>query len=146
MAVKPIPEGYRSITPYLVVQGASTLLDFLTHAFDAQILFPPLQQPDGTIMHAEVRVGDSIVMMGEAAGKCTPMPASLYLYVYDMDTMYQRALAAGATSLMEPADQFYGDRTARVQDPAGNQWCIATHKEDLSLEEIEQRTAASQQL
>src|SRR6266511_6228386 len=109
MAVTPIPEGYHTVTPYLVVQGVPKLIDFLKQAFDAQEIMR-MPRPDGTIMHAEVRVGDSAVMMGEARGEFKPMPGSLYLYVDDTDATYQRALQAGATSLMEPADQFYGDR------------------------------------
>jgi uncharacterized glyoxalase superfamily protein PhnB len=144
MAVKPIPEGYHSVTPYLVVPGAAKLLDFLKQAFDAQELYRPMQRPDGTIMHAEVRIGDSVVMMGEPMDQSTPMPAQLYLYVHDADAVYRRALQAGATSLMEPADQFYGDRNAGVQDPVGNRWWIATHKEDVSPEEIVRRAAALQ--
>jgi len=144
MAVKPIPDGYHSVTPYLVVQGAAKLLDFLKQAFAAQELHRPMLRPDGTIMHAEVRVGDSVVMMGEPMGEHTPMPGSLYLYVPDVDAVYKRALQAGATSLTEPADQFYGDRSAGVTDPVGNRWWIATHKEDVAPEEIAQRAAALQ--
>lgn len=98
---------------------------------------------DGTIMHAEVRIGDSVVMMGESGGEFTPMPASIHLYVEDTDATYKRALRAGATSLREPADQFYGDRSAGVKDLAGNHWWIATHKEDVSPEELEKRAAAA---
>jgi PhnB protein len=145
MAVKPIPDGYHSVTPYLVVQGTTTLLDFLKQAFDAQEAFPPMRRPDGTIMHAEVRIGDSVVMMGEPMGDMPPMPGSLYLYVHDADAVYQRALQAGATSLMAPTDQFYGDRSAGVKDPVGNRWWIATHKEDVSPEELAKRAEAFMQ-
>ena len=144
MAVKPIPEGYHSVTPYLVVQGVPTLLDFLKHAFDAtEIMRMP--RPDGAIMHAEVRIGDSIVMMGEATGEFQPMPASIHLYVHDADATYQRALQAGATSTMEPADQFWGDRHAGVMDPVGNRWWIAMHQEDVPPEELERRADAFRQ-
>jgi uncharacterized glyoxalase superfamily protein PhnB len=145
MAVKPIPDGYHSVTPYLVVQGADSLLAFLKQAFDAQEVHHPMRRSDGAIAHAEVRVGDSVVMLGEAVATCPPMPTSLYLYVRDMDAVYQRALQAGATSLMDPTDQFWGDRNAGVQDPAGNRWWIATHQEDVSPEELAQRAAAWQQ-
>jgi len=145
MAAKAIPDGYHSVTPYLVVPGVAQLLDFLTQAFDAQEVHPPMRRPDGTIMYAEVRVGDSIVMMGEPRGEFTPMPGSLYVYVSDTDAVYKRALQAGATSLTEPADQFYGDRNAGVQDPVGNRWWIATHQEDVSPEELTKRAAALQQ-
>ena len=141
MAVKPIPDGYHSITPFLIVPGAAKLLDFLQQAFEAQELHR-LPRPDGTIMHAEVRIGDSLVMMGEPMGDGQPMFGSLYLYVHDVDAVYKRALQAGATSTSEPADQFYGDRSAGIKDPLGNQWWIATHKEDVPPEEIARRAKA----
>ncbi|MBI3327919.1 MAG: VOC family protein [Nitrospinae bacterium] len=141
MGVKPIPEGYHSVTPYLAVQGVPKLIEFLKQAFDAtEVLRMP--RPDGSIMHAEVKIGDSIVMMGEPMGEFQPMPASLYLYVGDSDMVYKRALQAGATSLMEPADQFWGDRNAGVQDPVDNRWFIATHKEDVPPEELARRAEA----
>jgi len=143
MAPKPIPDGYHAVTPYLVVQGAAKVLEFVKGAFEAKELFR-MPQPDGTIMHAEVKIGDSIVMMGEARGPCKPMPCSLYLHVTDADAVYKRALQAGATSTMEPADQFWGDRTAGVKDPAGNQWMIGTHKEDVPPEELRKRAEALQ--
>ena len=142
MAVKPIPDGFHSVTPYLVVEGVASLVDFLKQAFDAKEIERTML-PDGTVMHAQVKIGDSFVMMGEARGESTPRPASLYLYVTDTDATYRRALQAGATSIMEPADQFYGDRNLGVKDPAGNQWWIATHKEDVSSEEIGRRAAAA---
>ena len=144
MAVKPIPDGYHSVTPYLTVPGVAKLLDFLKQAFEAQELHR-MPRPDGTIMHAEVRIGDSLVMMGEPMGSSQPMFGSLYLYVHDVDAVYQRALQAGATSTSEPADQFYGDRSAGIKDPVGNQWWIATHKEDVPLEEIARRAEAFMQ-
>lgn len=139
--VRAIPEGYHTVTPYLIVEGASKLIDFLKQAFDAQEV-ERMAMPDGSIRHAEVRIGDSMIMMGEAGGDWKPMPASMYLYVEDTDAMYRRALQAGATSLMEPEDQFYGDRNAGVKDPVGNIWWIATHKEDVAPEEIKKRAAA----
>jgi uncharacterized glyoxalase superfamily protein PhnB len=144
MAVKPIPEGYHSITPYLTVPGAAKLLDFLKQAFEAEEIHR-MARPDGAIMHAEVRIGDSPVMMGEPMGSCEPMFGSLYLYVPDVDAVYKRALQAGATSTSEPADQFYGDRSAGIKDPVGNQWWIATHKEDVPPEEIARRAEACMQ-
>jgi PhnB protein len=142
MSVKPIPDGYHAVTPYLVVQGAAKLIDFLKQAFAAQET-ERLARPDGMIGHAEVRIGDSIVMMSEAGGAWAPMPSAMYLYVNDADATYKRALQAGATSTMEPTDQFYGDRSAGVKDPSGNQWWIATHKEDLSPEELAKRAHAA---
>jgi PhnB protein len=140
MAVTPIPEGYHTVTPYLVVQGVAKLIDFLKRAFDAQELMR-MPRPDGTILHAEVKIGDSIVMMGEATGEHKPMPGS-NLYVADTDATYKRALQAGASSTMEPADQFYGDRNAGVVDPVGNHWWIATHIEDVPPEELARRAEA----
>ena len=141
MAVKPIPEGFHSVTPYLIVQDVPKLLDFLKQAFTAQEIMR-MPAPDGTIAHAEVRIGNSPIMMGEAHGDFKPMPGSIYLYVDDTDATYQRALQAGAKSLMEPANQFYGDRSASVVDPVGNHWWIATHIEDLQPEELARRAEA----
>jgi uncharacterized glyoxalase superfamily protein PhnB len=141
MPVKPIPDGYRTVTPYLVVPGVARLIEFLKQSFDAEEIhrFPG---PGGRVMHAEVRIGDSIVMMGEPSGEVQPIPAMLHLYVPDADAAYHRALKAGATSVREPADQFYGDRSAGVRDPCGNQWWVATHIEDVSPEEMQRRSAA----
>ena len=142
MAVKPVPDGYHTVTPYLTVPGVAKLIEFVQRAFDAVEVHECMKRPDGTIMHAEVKIGDSMVMMGEPMG-CPPSPAALYLYVPDTDAIYRRALAAGATSLMEPADQFYGDRNAGVRDPAGNHWWIATHKEDVPPAELARRAVAA---
>jgi len=102
-----------------------------------------MRDPDGSVRHAEVRIGDSHVMMGEAGGEWTPMPAGIHLYVEDCDAIYRRALQAGGTSLREPADQFYGDRSAGIKDPCGNSWWIATHIEDVPPAEIERRAKAA---
>ena len=136
--VRPIPEGYHALTPYLIVEGVPRLLDFLKKVFDAQELHRTTM-PDGTVMHAEVRIDDSPLMMGEAGGPFSPMPGSIYVYVKDADATYRRALDAGAVSLMEPADQFHGDRYGGVKDPSGNVWWISTHIEDVSPEEMERR-------
>lgn len=138
MAVKPIPDGYHSVTPYLVVEGVAKLIEFLKQAFDATEK-ERMSRPDGTVMHAEVKIGDSVVMMGEAAGEFSPMPSMLHLYVNDTDAVYKRAMEAGATSVREPADQFYGDRSAGIKDPCGSTWYIATHQEDVSPEEMAKR-------
>jgi uncharacterized glyoxalase superfamily protein PhnB len=141
MAVKPIPEGYHTVTPYMTVQGADKLIAFLKEAFGARES-ERLTGEDGRIQHAEVRIGDSVVMMAQATEQWKAMPSAIYLYVDDTDATYQRALQAGATSVMEPADQFYGDRNAGVQDPVGNYWWIATRIEDVSSEELARRAAA----
>ena len=143
MTVQPIPEGYHTVTPYLIVSGVPQLIDFLKQAFGAEEMVR-MAQSDGTIGHAEVKIGTSRVMMGEAGGEFKPMPTMLHLYVEDTDAVYQRALQAGATSLMEPTDQFYGDRMSAVQDAFGNQWWFATHVEDVSHEEIAKRAAQQQ--
>jgi uncharacterized glyoxalase superfamily protein PhnB len=99
-------------------------------------------RPDGVVMHAEVRIGDSMVMLSDGGGEWKPMPAVLYLYVPDADATYRRALDAGATSVQEPTTQFYGDRHGGVRDPSGNVWWIATRVEDVSPEELQKRAAA----
>jgi PhnB protein len=134
MAVNPVPEGWHSVTPRLFAQDAARLIDLLKHAFGASGTF----RNDGP---SEIRIGDSIVMVGEAGAR-EAMPTFLYVYIKDADAAYHRALEAGATVIEEPQDMFYGDRRATVKDPWGNIWQIATHKEDLSLEEIRKRAAA----
>jgi uncharacterized glyoxalase superfamily protein PhnB len=141
MAVKPIPDGYHTVTPYLVIQGVANVIDFVKQAFDAKEMHRTTR-PDGTVMHAEVRIGDSAIMMGEASPEWKSTPGSLLLYVTDTDAVYQRALQAGGTSVMAPANQFYGDRSAGVKDSAGNFWWIATHIEDVLPEEMERRSEA----
>jgi len=141
MAVKPIPEGYHTITPYLTVQGADQLIDFMKQVFAATEI-ERMTNPDGTVKHAEVRIGDSVLMISESRGEWKPMPAALYLYVSDVDAVYQRALAAGATSLMAPTNTFYGNRESGVTDQFGNYWWIATHIEEVSPEEIAKRAEA----
>jgi len=101
-----------------------------------------MARADGSIGHAEVRIGDSVIMLSDARDQWKPLQSAVYLYVPDTDVVYRRALEAGATSVMEPADQFYGDRNAGVQDPAGNFWWIGTHQEDVSREELERRALA----
>jgi PhnB protein len=136
---KPIPEGYTTVTPYLCVSDAAKLIDFLKQAFDAQLLFK-MDGPGGRIMHAEMTIGDSRIMLGQPEpGKETH--AMIHLYMPDADASYKRALAAGATSVREPADQFYGDRSGGVRDEFGNQWYIATHVEDVTPEEMDRRMA-----
>jgi uncharacterized glyoxalase superfamily protein PhnB len=139
---KAIPEGYHTITPFLLVRGAAKTIDFAKKAFSAQMRGEPTRRPDGSIMHAEIEIGDSRVMIAEAAEPYQPMPSVLYLYVPNVDAVYQRAIAAGGASLMAPQDQFYGDRSGGVKDPAGNQWFIGTHKEDVAPQEIKKRAEA----
>lgn len=138
MAVKPIPDGFHSVTSYLLVEDAAGQIDFLKRAFGAEEI-ECHKTPDGSIMHAQVKIGDSIVMMGEPRGEFKAMPCMIYLYVNDADATFKRALEAGATSVMEPMDQFYGDRSGGVKDKAGNMWFISTHIEDISPEELAKR-------
>jgi len=141
MAVKPIPDGFHSVTPELVVQGGARLIDFMKQAFDAEEVLR-IPAGSGAIMHAEVRIGDSIVMLSDAMRQ-PPIAASIFLYVPDTDATYLKALRAGATSLMEPTGMFWGDRFARVKDPWGNLWGIATHVEDVPADELARRAAAA---
>jgi PhnB protein len=141
MKVNPIPEGFHSVTPYLTVPDAARLIDFLKQAFDG-IERTRIARPDGTVLHAQVRIGDSLLMIGEPQGQWKPRPSMLYFYVPDVNASYQRAIAAGAKSVIEPADMFYGDRHACVRDVSDNDWWIATHIEDPSAAEIQERAAA----
>lgn len=137
MTVKPIPDGYHAVTPYLVVKDVSRQIEFLQKAFDAQVLYR-MESPQGT-MHAEVKIRDSILMMGAAKDEYKPRESMFYLYVEDVDSAYQQAVKAGGTVVKEPADQFYGDRSGAVKDSNGNEWWVASRKEELSEEEITER-------
>ena len=141
MAVKPVPDGYHTLTPYFIVSGADELLTFLKNAFGAEERVR-MAAPDGSVGHAEVKIGGSVLMLADASGEWKPMPGMVHFYTEDTDAMYERALKAGAASLRAPRDEFYGDRSAGVQDPAGNMWWIATHVEDVPPEEIARRAAA----
>jgi PhnB protein len=141
MSVQFKPDDYHTVTPYLIVQGAPKLLAFLKQVFDAKERFI-MPGPDGGIGHAEVAIGDSVIMFADSSPRYGPRNAMLYLYVADVDATYKRALEAGATSVHEPADQFYGDRSAGVEDAFGIHWGIATHVEDVPPEEIEKRAKA----
>jgi PhnB protein len=140
--VKPIPEGYHTVIPYIVVPGIAKLIDFAKQAFGATEVVLH-KRSDGTVMHAEIKIGDSIIMMGEAPGDTKNFPAMLHLYMEDVDTLYQRAIQAGAKSIREPSDQPYGDRSGGVEDGFGNQWWISTHIEDVTSEEMERRAKAA---
>ena len=129
---EPLPEGLHSITPYLHPKGAPNVIDFLKRAFGAEEI-ERHQDPEGTVHHAKIRIGDSIIAMGEAHGPYQPMPPALHLYASDTDATYKRALEAGAISIDEPVDAGYGDRYAGVKDPFGNVWYIATHLRDFTI-------------
>lgn len=143
MKTSPIPPGYHTLTPYLTVANARAEIEFLKRAFDAQTTETLSEESDGTVRHAELKIGDSMLMLGQARDQWRPRPTGLYLYVEDCDAWYKRAMSAGAKSLMEPADQFYGDRNAGVEDPEGNYWWIGTRVEDLSPEELKRRAQAA---
>jgi PhnB protein len=137
-SVKAIPEGFHSVTPFLVVDGAEKLMDFIVKAFGGEIM-ANFKLDDGKIMHATVKIGDSQIMITDAMENMPAMPCMLYLYVEDVDAVYKQALAAKGVSLREPTDEFYGDRSAGIKDAWNNQWWIATHQEELSVEEIKRR-------
>ena len=149
MPVKPIPDGYHTLTPYLSIKGAAAAIEFYKKAFNAVELMR-LVGPNGTIGHAEIRIGNSPIML---ADEHPPMnflspktiggsPVLLHLYVDDSDKMFAQAVAAGATVLRALNTQFYGDRSGTILDPYGHMWSLSTHVEDVSAEEIERRAAA----
>ena len=150
MAVKPIPEGYHSVTPYLCAKGAAQAIEFYKKAFSATERMR-ITQPDCRVGHAEVQIGDSVIMLSDEfaeMGAHSPQslggsPVSIHLYVKDADAMFNQAVAAGAIVKRPIGDQFYGDRVGGIEDPFGHTWWISTHKEDLSPEEIEKRAAAA---
>jgi PhnB protein len=143
MAVKPVPEGYHTACPYLLVDDADAQLRFLQRAFGGRVAGVH-RDPSGRVMHADVVIGDSHIMLGQGTAEWKSMPAMVHLYVPDCDAVYRAALAAGGTSIREPRTEFYGDRSGGVRDANGNWWWIATHVEDVSAEEIERRGRAAQ--
>jgi PhnB protein len=139
--VKAIPEGYRTVTPFLNVNGASDFITFLKKAFGAEERFR-MPTPDGKIMHSEHKIGDSILMVSDAMMN-PPTNSSVHLYVNDADALWKQATAAGAKVEMPIADQFWGDRYGVLSDKWGNRWAIATHIEDVPPEEMGVRAAAA---
>ncbi len=150
MAVRPIPEGYRTVTPYLVVNNGAAALDFYKRAFGAKVTVR-MDAPNGKIGHAELKFGDSMVMLAdEMPGMSTRSPQSLggstggiFLYVENVDSAFQQATSAGAEVVMPPADMFWGDRYGQLRDPFGHLWSMATHKEDVAPEEMKKRMEAA---
>ncbi len=148
--VKPIPEGYHSVTPYLIIKGAADAIEFYKKAFGATELFR-MPQPDGKIGHAEIKIGDSPIMLSDEhpeMGYLGPKslggsPVSILLYVENVDAVVQQATSAGAKIDRPVEDKFYGDRSGSLTDPFGHIWHIATHKEDVSPEEMDKRAAAA---
>lgn len=146
-ATNPIPEGMHTLTPHLVCAGAAEAIDFYRRAFNAEELFR-LPGPDGKLMHAALRIGDSVMMMVDAFPDCNPgpldlkgSPVVLHLYVPDADHLFDQAVAAGATALMPVTEMFWGDRYGQVRDPFGHRWSIATHVRDVTPEEMHQAMA-----
>lgn len=150
-SVKPIPEGYHSVTPYLIVKGAARAIEFYEKAFGARELYR-IKGPGDVVGHAELQLGDSRVMLADEhpeVGARGPQsvggtPVTIHLYVEDVDATVERALAAGARITRPIADQFYGDRLGVVTDPFGHVWSVATHREDVSEDEMKRRAAAQQ--
>ena len=149
-SVKPIPDGYHSITPYLSVKGAADAIEYYKKAFGAVELFR-MAAPDGKIGHAEMKIGDSPFMLADEfpeMGFVSPntlggSPVGMMIYVPDVDTVYKQSLAAGGQEVKPLQDQFYGDRSGTLKDPFGHVWTIATHKEDVPEEELKKRAAAA---
>ena len=147
--VRPVPEGYHSVTPYLIIKGAAKALEFYQRAFGAKETIR-MPGPGGKITHAEMRIGNSIVMLADEHPEINARspesfggsPVMIHLYVEDVDAVFNQAVAAGAKVERALADQFYGDRTGGVKDPFGYSWYIATHKEDVSPAEMQKRMAA----
>jgi PhnB protein len=150
MAVKPIPEGYHTVTPYLAVDDAAEAIEYYKKAFGAKERVR-MDAPGGKIGHAELEIGDSLVMLSDALPQFPTRPpkelggtsVSVFMYVEDVDAVVKQAVDAGATIIMETADQFWGDRFGSVQDPFGHLWSIATHVEDVPPEEMAERAKAA---
>jgi PhnB protein len=146
MATKAVPDGYHSVTPYLIVKGAAAAIDFYKRAFGAAELMR-MQSPDGRIGHAELRIGDSTIMLADEhpeMGFRGPLSlggagVSLMVYVEQVDEVFKRAVASGAKELQPIKDQFYGDRSGTLQDPFGHSWTVATHVEDVAPDELRRR-------
>jgi PhnB protein len=138
MATHHVPAGHNAVSPYLLAKDANAVIALLREAFGAEELSRHAR-PDGLIMHAELRIADSVLMIADATDDMPAMPCMVHVYVPDCDAAYERALACGATSVREPSSQFYGDRSAGVRDASGNQWWIATHQEDVPEAEMERR-------
>ena len=150
MAVKPVPEGYHTVTPHLAVDDASAAIEFYKRALGAKERVR-MSAPDGKVAHAELEIGDSLIMLSDPFPHAQTRPpaelggttGSVFLYVEDVDAAFQQAVDAGATVAMAPEDMFWGDRFGSVMDPFGHHWSLATHVEDLSEEEIAERGRAA---
>ena len=141
MKRNPVPDGYHAITPYLKLPNAERLVKFLKDAFDG-VETARLTKPDGSLLHAEVRIGDSLVMVHELPSQGKPKPSMLYLRIGDVDATYKRAIGAGGISVTEPTNMYWGERVACVRDVSENDWWIASPLETLTLEEVQERATA----
>ena len=150
MSVNPIPKGYHSVTPYLIINGAARAIDFYEKVFDATEVMR-MADPSGKVGHAEIQIGDCRIMLADAhpeMGHRSPQslggsPVGIHLYLKDVDGTVEKAVAAGAKLERPVTDQFYGDRSGQIRDPFGHLWTVSTHKEDLSPEEMGKRAAAA---
>jgi uncharacterized glyoxalase superfamily protein PhnB len=142
MSVKTIPDGFHTVTPYLTVRNAPKVIEFLKQAFGAKMSHDAIKRPDGSVMHAQITIGDSRVMIADENEMAKATISTLYVYVPNVDSVYQQAIKAGGSNVMEPMDMFYGDRSGGVKDPSGNSWFIATHKEDVEPKELAKRAEA----
>jgi uncharacterized glyoxalase superfamily protein PhnB len=140
MKPQHLPDGYHTITPYLVINHAAHVIEFAKTVFGATEHIKSFHD-DGTVQHAELHIGDSVLLLADCPPHHPPMPAMLYIFVDDADAIYQKALEAGAESVMAPANQIYGDRNAGVKDASGILWWIGTHIEDVSPDEMKKREA-----
>jgi uncharacterized glyoxalase superfamily protein PhnB len=138
MSIKPIPGGFHAVTPYLFAQGASRLIEFICAAFNGEVTFRQTR-PDGAIMHATMRIGDSMLMLADPTPQFGPMPTSIYLYVRDCDAVYHSALNSGGVSVFPMMTLPSGERYGGIKDPCGNIWWVATHVEDVPPGEQERR-------
>ncbi len=143
MTLDHLPDGYTSLTSYYLVKNVQQYLHFLELAFNAETT-ESIPREDGTIMHAEVRIGNSLLMIGEAREEGRATKSMQYMYVPDVDASYKHVLKAGAESIQEPEDQFYGHRTCALRDPYGNEWWLASQKEALDSDEIAKRAKEAQ--
>jgi len=149
MPVKPIPDGYSTVTPYLIVRGGAAALDFYKRAFGAKELFR-MDGPDGKLGHAEIQIGNSRIMLADESPQMNARspktlggsPVGIMLYVEDVDSRFSQAVTAGAKVVRPLMDQFYGDRSGTLEDPFGHQWTVATHKEDVPPAELQKRAEA----
>ena len=150
MAIKPVPEGYSTATPYLIIRGAAEAIEFYKRAFGATEMLR-MADPQGRVGHAEIRIGDSVIMLADehpAMGYRGPRSlggssVSILLYLEDVDAVFERAVKAGARALRQVTDQFYGDRSGTLEDPFGHVWTVATHVEDVPPEEMRRRAEAA---